>query len=135
MRRLPVEGSDLEGIHYLRALRNADALRDDVADAERVVLVGGSYIGTEVAASLTGWASAARSSMQEDVTLEARLRRARGALRSRACSTSTAWRSTAASELARLEGAGRARRARRLRERAGARRPTPSCSARARSPT
>jgi 3-phenylpropionate/trans-cinnamate dioxygenase ferredoxin reductase subunit len=53
VRRLPVDGSELDGIHYLRALGNADALRRDVADAERVVLVGGSYVGCEVAATLT----------------------------------------------------------------------------------
>lgn len=69
VRRLPVEGSDLEGIHYLRALRNADVLRDDVADAERVVLVGGSYIGAEVAASLTKLGKRCAIVMQEDVVL------------------------------------------------------------------
>jgi 3-phenylpropionate/trans-cinnamate dioxygenase ferredoxin reductase subunit len=70
VRRLPAEGSDLEGIHYLRALRNADVLRDDVADAERVVLVGGSYIGTEVAASLTQLGKRCAIVMQEPVTLQ-----------------------------------------------------------------
>jgi len=70
VRRLPVEGSDLEGIHYLRALRNADVLRDDVSDAERVVLIGGSYIGTEVAASLTTMGKQCSIVMQEDITLE-----------------------------------------------------------------
>ena len=50
---LRVDGAQLEGIHYLRAFGNADSIRDDVAGAERVVLVGGSYIGAEVAASLT----------------------------------------------------------------------------------
>ncbi|MCW2990889.1 MAG: FAD-dependent pyridine nucleotide-disulfide oxidoreductase [Solirubrobacterales bacterium] len=69
VRRLPVDGSDLEGIHYLRALRNADVLRDDVADAERVVLVGGSYIGAEVAASLTKLGKRCAVVMQEDVML------------------------------------------------------------------
>src|SRR3954471_363226 len=53
VRRLPVDGAQFEGIHYLRALGNAEAIRADVADAERVVLVGGSYIACEVAASLT----------------------------------------------------------------------------------
>src|SRR5205085_4378897 len=53
VRRLSVDGAQLEGIHYLRAPGNADALRGDVEDAERVVMVGGSYIGCEVAASLT----------------------------------------------------------------------------------
>jgi 3-phenylpropionate/trans-cinnamate dioxygenase ferredoxin reductase subunit len=53
VRRLRVPGAQLEGIHYLRALGNADAIRADVEAAERVVLVGGSYIACEVAASLT----------------------------------------------------------------------------------
>lgn len=70
VRRLPVDGSDLEGIHYLRALRNADVLRDDVAEADRVVLVGGSYIGCEVAATLTAMGRRCAIVMQEDVTLE-----------------------------------------------------------------
>ena len=53
VRRLRVDGGELEGIHYLRALGNADAIRADAEEAEHVVVVGGSYIGTEVAASLT----------------------------------------------------------------------------------
>jgi 3-phenylpropionate/trans-cinnamate dioxygenase ferredoxin reductase component len=53
VRRLRVPGAELEGIHYLRALGNADTIRADAADAERVVLIGGSYIACEVAASLT----------------------------------------------------------------------------------
>ncbi|HEX2393316.1 MAG TPA: FAD-dependent oxidoreductase [Solirubrobacterales bacterium] len=50
---LRLEGAENEGIHYLRAFGNADAIRADAAAAEHVVLIGGSYIGTEVAASLT----------------------------------------------------------------------------------
>jgi 3-phenylpropionate/trans-cinnamate dioxygenase ferredoxin reductase subunit len=53
VRRLRAPGAELEGIHYLRALGNSDAIRADAAEAERVVLVGGSYIACEVAASLT----------------------------------------------------------------------------------
>lgn len=49
---LRVDGAQLEGIHYLRAFGNSDSIRDDVAEAEHVVCVGGSYIGAEVAASL-----------------------------------------------------------------------------------
>ena len=49
---LRVEGAENEGIHYLRAFGNADAIRADAEAAERVVLIGGSYIGCEVAASL-----------------------------------------------------------------------------------
>ncbi len=50
---LRVEGAENEGIHYLRAYGNSDAIRADAEAAEHVVLVGGSYIGAEVAASLT----------------------------------------------------------------------------------
>jgi 3-phenylpropionate/trans-cinnamate dioxygenase ferredoxin reductase subunit len=49
---LRLEGAENEGIHYLRAFGNADAIREDAKAAERVVLVGGSYIAAEVAASL-----------------------------------------------------------------------------------
>jgi 3-phenylpropionate/trans-cinnamate dioxygenase ferredoxin reductase component len=53
VRRLSLDGAQLEGVHYLRALGNADTIRTDVEGAERVVCVGGSYIASEVAASLT----------------------------------------------------------------------------------
>ena len=49
---LRVEGAELDGIHYLRAFGNSDNIRKDAEAAERVVLVGGSYIACEVAASL-----------------------------------------------------------------------------------
>lgn len=72
VRRLTVEGAGLEGIHYLRALGNADALRRDLSDsgAERVVCVGGSYVACEVAASLTELGHACTLVMQEETTLE-----------------------------------------------------------------
>jgi 3-phenylpropionate/trans-cinnamate dioxygenase ferredoxin reductase subunit len=71
VRRLPAGGADLDGIHYLRAFANSDAIRADAEQAERAVLIGGSYIATEVAASLTA-AHGVRCAlvMQEDVTLE-----------------------------------------------------------------
>jgi 3-phenylpropionate/trans-cinnamate dioxygenase ferredoxin reductase component len=70
VRRLNVDGCDLEQIHYLRTLGNADAIREGVADAEEVVLIGGSYIGCEVAASLSMMGKRATIVMQEQVTLE-----------------------------------------------------------------
>ncbi len=70
VRRLRVEGSELEGIQYLRTLGNADAIRRAAQDAEHVVLVGGSYIATEVAASLTELGCRCTLVMQECVTLE-----------------------------------------------------------------
>ena len=70
VRRLNVEGAQLEGIHYLRALGNADAIRNDVADRERIVCVGGSYIGCEVAASLTALGKRCTIVMLEDEPME-----------------------------------------------------------------
>ncbi len=70
VRRLNVDGSELEQIHYLRTLGNSDAIRAGVADAEEVVLIGGSYIGCEVAASLTMLGKRCTIVMQEETTLE-----------------------------------------------------------------
>jgi 3-phenylpropionate/trans-cinnamate dioxygenase ferredoxin reductase component len=71
VRRLRVDGADLDGIHYLRAAANSDSIREEAEQAERAVLVGGSYIGCEVAASLTS-AHGVKCSivMLEDVTFE-----------------------------------------------------------------
>jgi len=70
VRRLNVEGCELEEIHYLRTLSNADAIRESVKEAENVVLIGGSYIGCEVAASMTMLGKQATIVMQEERTLE-----------------------------------------------------------------
>jgi 3-phenylpropionate/trans-cinnamate dioxygenase ferredoxin reductase component len=70
VRRLNVEGCELHEIHYLRTLGNADAIRESVKDAENVVLIGGSYIGCEVAASMTMLGKRATIVMQEQNTLE-----------------------------------------------------------------
>src|SRR6476646_7997498 len=70
VRRLTVDGCELEGIHYLRTLANSDSIRDDVADIEHVVLIGGSYIACEVAASLTMLGKRCTMVMQEEHTLE-----------------------------------------------------------------
>ena len=68
VRRLTVSGCELEGIHYLRTIANSDAIRADAA-GKRVVLVGGSYIASEVAASLTELGSSCTLVMLEPVTL------------------------------------------------------------------
>jgi len=66
---LRVEGSENEGIHYLRAFGNSDAIRTEAEAAEHIVLIGGSYIGTEVAASLTALGVACTIVMMEEVAL------------------------------------------------------------------
>jgi 3-phenylpropionate/trans-cinnamate dioxygenase ferredoxin reductase component len=70
VRILHVDGAQLDGIHYLRTLRNADAIRDELEKAERVALIGGSYIGTELAASLTKLGKRCELVMLESVTHE-----------------------------------------------------------------
>jgi 3-phenylpropionate/trans-cinnamate dioxygenase ferredoxin reductase component len=68
VRRLNVSGAEFEGIHYLRALGNSDTIRDDAA-GKRVALIGGSYIASEVAASLTELGSTCTMVMLEPVVL------------------------------------------------------------------
>jgi len=68
--RLHVPGGDLDGLHYLRTLGNADSIRRDTENSEHVVLVGGSYIATEVAATLTALGRRCTIVMQEEITLE-----------------------------------------------------------------
>jgi 3-phenylpropionate/trans-cinnamate dioxygenase ferredoxin reductase subunit len=70
VRRLNAEGAQLEGIHYLRALANAESLRSDAEEAERVVCIGGSYIGCEAAASLTAMGKRCTVVMLEAEPLE-----------------------------------------------------------------
>src|SRR5215218_217215 len=70
VRRLRLDGGDLEGNHYLRAFGNSDAIRAAADRAERVLVVGGSYIGCEVAATLASRGNRCTMVMQEDVALE-----------------------------------------------------------------
>ncbi|MDP9402647.1 MAG: FAD-dependent oxidoreductase [Actinomycetota bacterium] len=51
-RRLRIPGADLDRIFYLRDLADADRLRAALADAGRVAVVGGGWIGAEVAATV-----------------------------------------------------------------------------------
>jgi 3-phenylpropionate/trans-cinnamate dioxygenase ferredoxin reductase subunit len=66
---LRVDGCALDGIHYLRAFGNSDSIRDDTDSADHVVLIGGSYIGCEVAASLVTRGKRCTVVMMEDVAL------------------------------------------------------------------
>ena len=50
-RPLDVSGADLGGIQYLRNLDDSIRLADAVRSASRVAIIGGGWIGTEVAAS------------------------------------------------------------------------------------
>ena len=50
-RPLPVPGADLEGVHYLRTLADADRIRAGLGSGVRLLIVGAGYIGLEVAAT------------------------------------------------------------------------------------
>jgi 3-phenylpropionate/trans-cinnamate dioxygenase ferredoxin reductase subunit len=67
VRRLRADGGDLDGIHYLRSYGNSEAIRAEAGEGKRAVLIGGSFIGSEVAATLTTMGVECRIVMQEDV--------------------------------------------------------------------
>ncbi|MCL4159517.1 UNVERIFIED_CONTAM: hypothetical protein GTU68_000100, partial [Idotea baltica] len=52
VRELPIPGVQLEGVHYLRDLRDAQAIKQDIKPGDKAVIIGGGYIGLETAASL-----------------------------------------------------------------------------------
>src|SRR5260370_26313526 len=50
VRPLPVPGADLDGVCYLRSLDDAVAIRSRLQEARDVVVIGGGFIGLELAA-------------------------------------------------------------------------------------
>src|SRR6266487_372541 len=52
-RRLELPGAGLPGLHYLRTVADCDAVKAEAVAGRRAVVVGMSFIGSEVAASLT----------------------------------------------------------------------------------
>ena len=51
VRALPLPGAQAPNVHYLRNIADAQRLREALTPGKRVVVVGGGYIGLEVAAS------------------------------------------------------------------------------------
>lgn len=49
-RLLPVPGADLAGVHYLRTIADVDGIRSELKSGKKLVIIGGGYIGLEVAA-------------------------------------------------------------------------------------
>jgi len=49
-RTLPVEGADLDHVHYLRSIADVEAIRAELDVGRRLVVIGAGYIGLEVAA-------------------------------------------------------------------------------------
>ncbi len=49
-RPLPLPGAEAPNVHLLRTVADVDAIREDLASARRVVIIGGGFIGLEAAA-------------------------------------------------------------------------------------
>jgi 3-phenylpropionate/trans-cinnamate dioxygenase ferredoxin reductase component len=50
VRKLTCPGADLPGVHYLKTIADVDGLQDVFQAGKRIAIVGGGYIGLEVAA-------------------------------------------------------------------------------------
>ncbi|MFI4885781.1 MAG: NAD(P)/FAD-dependent oxidoreductase [Steroidobacterales bacterium] len=50
-RPLAAPGADLEGVYFLRTISDVERIRAELAPGKRLVIVGGGYIGLEVAAT------------------------------------------------------------------------------------
>jgi 3-phenylpropionate/trans-cinnamate dioxygenase ferredoxin reductase component len=50
-RRMGIDGEDAVGVHALRSIADADAIKAGLQAGQRLVVIGGGYIGLEVAAS------------------------------------------------------------------------------------
>src|SRR5262245_52022710 len=50
VRRLHVAGGELPGVHYVRTVQDIDAINAELQPGARVVVIGGGYIGLEMAA-------------------------------------------------------------------------------------
>jgi len=66
-RKLSCPGAELTGIHYVRTIADTDALRPEFNTAGRILIIGGGYIGLEIA-------SVARKTGKEVTVLEAESR-------------------------------------------------------------
>jgi 3-phenylpropionate/trans-cinnamate dioxygenase ferredoxin reductase component len=53
-RVLPVPGLDASGVHYLRTVEDSDAIRAELSPHAHIVVIGGGWIGLEVAAAARG---------------------------------------------------------------------------------
>ncbi|MFP4484850.1 MAG: FAD-dependent oxidoreductase [Spirochaetota bacterium] len=69
-RTLPVEGAHVPGVNLLRTPEDANRIRSEAVESKNVVVVGGSFIGTEVAAALRQMNLNVRLVAMEETPLE-----------------------------------------------------------------
>ncbi|MGI0045604.1 MAG: NAD(P)/FAD-dependent oxidoreductase [Nitrosotalea sp.] len=53
VRRLDIPGSNLKNVFYLRTIEDSDAIKEAMQTAKKAVVIGGGFIGCELAASFT----------------------------------------------------------------------------------
>ena len=51
-RRIPVPGTDLQGVHSMRTIADVEAITSELKPDTRIAIIGGGYIGLEVASAL-----------------------------------------------------------------------------------
>src|SRR5947209_1671394 len=109
-RNLPLPGSELDGVLYLRSVHDSDVLRERLQAAQgRVVVIGAGWIGAEVAASARQLGRDVTLLEVADVPLERVLGREVGEIfRNLHLDNGVDFRGGARIE--RIEGAGRAER-------------------------
>ncbi len=73
-RRLDVDGGEARGIHYVRTVEDSENLRDALASGNRkVVVIGGGWIGLELAAAARGYGNPVTVVTRDAVPLESAL--------------------------------------------------------------
>lgn len=54
VRKLPLPGADASNVHYLRTVEDSDAIKGTFGEGKKLVLIGGGWIGLEVASAARG---------------------------------------------------------------------------------
>ena len=72
-RVLPLPGLDASGVHYLRTVEDSDAIRAELSPEAQIVIIGGGWIGLEVAAAARGREAAVTVIEAADLPLAATL--------------------------------------------------------------
>lgn len=54
VRKLPIPGADADNVYYLRTVEDSDAIRATFGDDKKLAIIGGGWIGLEVASAARG---------------------------------------------------------------------------------